>query len=70
MLQCVQYVIWLSIILQESILLDPMFEIPGSDVVSVHVTEDAVNGKMNPHCRRSQTIDEAETKLETRAKVE
>lgn len=47
-----------------------MFEIPGSDVVSVHVTEDAVNGKMNPHCKRSQPIDEAETKLETRAKVE
>lgn len=47
-----------------------MFEIPGSDVVSVHVTEDAVNGKMNPHCKRSQPIDVTETKLETRAEVE
>lgn len=54
----------------ESILLDPMFEIPGSDVVSVHVTEDAVNGKMNPHCIRGRPIDEGEAKMDTRAKVE
>ncbi|KAE9541224.1 hypothetical protein AGLY_004469 [Aphis glycines] len=54
----------------ESILLDPMFEIPGSDVVSVHVTEDAVNGKMNPHCIRGRPIDEREAKMDTRAKVE
>ncbi|XP_025418970.1 uncharacterized protein LOC112689464 [Sipha flava] len=32
-------------IVNESILLDPLFEIPGSDVNSVHVTEDAVNVK-------------------------
>lgn len=47
-----------------------MFEIPGSDVVSVHVTEDAVNGKMNPHCIRGRPIDEGEAKMDTRAKVE
>lgn len=47
-----------------------MYEIPGSDVVSVHVTEDAVNGKMNPHCTRSNPIDESEAKMESRAKVE
>lgn len=47
-----------------------MYEIPGSDVVSVHVTEDAVNGKMNPHCIRNRPIDETEAKMETRAKVE
>ncbi|VVC28433.1 Clp ATPase, C-terminal,AAA+ ATPase domain,P-loop containing nucleoside triphosphate hydrolase,ATPase, AAA- [Cinara cedri] len=54
----------------ESILLDPMFEIPGSDVVSVHVTEDAVNGKMNPHCIRGKPIDEGDANMDTRAKVE
>lgn len=46
-----------------------MFEIPGSDVVSVHVTEDAVNGKMNPHCIRGRPIDE-EVKMDARVKVE
>jgi ATP-dependent Clp protease ATP-binding subunit ClpX len=34
--------------IMESLLLDAMFEIPGSDIVSVHVTEDAVNGTCNP----------------------
>jgi len=47
-----------------------MYEIPGSDVVSVHVTEDAVNGKMNPHCIRGHPIDEGEANMDTRAKVE
>lgn len=47
-----------------------MFEIPGSDVVSVHVTEDAVHGKMNPHCIRGRPIDEGEVKMDARAKVE
>ncbi|XP_050521202.1 ATP-dependent Clp protease ATP-binding subunit clpX-like, mitochondrial isoform X2 [Daktulosphaira vitifoliae] len=54
----------------ESILLDPMFEIPGSDVVSVHVTEDAVNGKNNPYCIRGRPIDESEANMDTRAEVE
>lgn len=64
------YFIVYTSFLQESILLDPMFEIPGSDVVSVHVTEDAVNGKMNPHCTRGQSMNEGESKIITRAKVE
>jgi len=34
--------------IMESLLLDAMFEIPGSDIVSVHVTEDAVLGKSLP----------------------
>ncbi|XP_050440719.1 ATP-dependent Clp protease ATP-binding subunit clpX-like, mitochondrial [Adelges cooleyi] len=54
----------------ETILLDPMFEIPGSDVVSVHVTEDAVNGKNNPHCIRGRPLDESEANMDTRAEVE
>jgi ATP-dependent Clp protease ATP-binding subunit ClpX len=32
----------------ESILLEPMFEIPGSDVTSVHITEGVVNGHYEP----------------------
>jgi len=32
----------------ESILLDPMFEIPGSDVTSVHITEGVVHGHYSP----------------------
>jgi len=34
--------------IMETLLLDAMFEIPGSDIVSVHVTEDAVLGKNQP----------------------
>ncbi|CAG7671783.1 unnamed protein product [Allacma fusca] len=32
----------------ENILLDPMFEIPGSDVTSVHITSGVVSGNYNP----------------------
>jgi len=32
----------------ENILLEPMFEIPGSDVTSVHITEGVVQGNFNP----------------------
>jgi len=35
-----------------------MFEIPESDIVHVHVTEDAINGKTNLHYTRSQPIKE------------
>ena len=31
--------------IMERILLDPMFEVPGSDVVEVIITEDAVHGR-------------------------
>lgn len=30
--------------IMENLLLDPMFEVPGSDIKSVHITEDSVNG--------------------------
>jgi hypothetical protein len=46
-----------------------MFEIPGFDVVNVHVTEDAVNGKINSHCIRVRPIGEWEVKIDTRTKV-
>ena len=38
----------LPFLLKETLLLEAMFEIPGSDIVSVHVTEDCVNGKCDP----------------------
>lgn len=31
-------------LLQETLLLQPMFEAPGSDIVSVHITKDVVKG--------------------------
>jgi len=46
--------------IMESLLLDTMFEIPDSDIVSVHVTEDAVLGKGLPlyiHSTQSATND-------------
>lgn len=39
-------------------LLDPMFEIPGSDVVGVHITEDAVNGLSPPVYIRGKPVAE------------
>ncbi|CAG2110176.1 unnamed protein product, partial [Medioppia subpectinata] len=39
----------------ETILLEPMFEIPGTDVSSVHITEDVVLGKSKPQYVRSST---------------
>jgi len=40
--------------------LDAMFEIPGSEIVSVEVTEDAVNGKSPPiyHYAQNATASE------------
>ncbi|XP_054160665.1 ATP-dependent Clp protease ATP-binding subunit clpX-like, mitochondrial [Oppia nitens] len=39
----------------ENILLEPMFDIPGSDVSSVHITEDVVLGKAKPQYVRSSS---------------
>jgi hypothetical protein len=58
---------------QEKILLDPMFEIPGSDVMSVHITEDVVNGTSPPVYIRgkpvSQVEEEQTIEVQARAKV-
>lgn len=43
--------------LQENLLLEPMFEIPGSDIVSVHVTEQCVKNKTRPVYIRGKPID-------------
>lgn len=34
--------------LQEKLLLDPMFEVPHSDIVAVEINEDVVMGKTSP----------------------
>lgn len=34
--------------IMESLLLEPMFEVPGSDIVSVHITEQCVKGVEKP----------------------
>jgi len=41
----------------ESILLEPMFEIPGSDVTSVHINEDVVLGRHAPIYTRNLSAD-------------
>jgi len=44
----------------EKLLLDAMFEIPGSEIVSVEVTEDAVNGKSPPIYHYAQNASASE----------
>lgn len=45
--------------LQEIILLDPMFEIPGSNITSVEINEEVVTGSSGPkYVRTSEDNDE------------
>lgn len=44
----------------ETILLDPMFEIPGSDIASVHVTEEVVKDKSKPIYVHGRAIENEE----------
>lgn len=42
--------------IMETLLLEPMFEVPGSDVQTVHITEDCVRGQSEPeYIRRNQS---------------
>uniref|UniRef100_A0A224X9C6 Putative atp-dependent clp protease atp-binding subunit clpx-like mitochondrial isoform x2 n=1 Tax=Panstrongylus lignarius TaxID=156445 RepID=A0A224X9C6_9HEMI len=43
--------------IMENLLLETMFEIPGSDIVSVHVTEQCVRNKSSPVYIRGKPID-------------
>ncbi|KAH6938864.1 hypothetical protein HPB50_013827 [Hyalomma asiaticum] len=43
--------------IMETILLEPMFEIPGSDVTSVHITHDCAMGKCAPLYIRGRPIE-------------
>lgn len=51
----------------EKLLLDAMFEIPGSDIISVEVTEDAVNGKAPPIFHYAQTTTTTTTTTDNSA---
>ncbi|XP_060825696.1 ATP-dependent Clp protease ATP-binding subunit clpX-like, mitochondrial isoform X3 [Bombus pascuorum] len=46
--------------IMESLLLEPMFEVPGSDVMSVHVTEGCVRGQEKPQYIRRGDVTEEE----------
>ncbi|XP_076646738.1 caseinolytic protease chaperone subunit isoform X3 [Halictus rubicundus] len=46
--------------IMESLLLEPMFEVPGSDVMSVHVTEGCVQGQEKPQYIRKGDATEEE----------
>ena len=42
------YIIILVFCLQETILLDPMFDVPGTDIVDVIITDEVIKGKEKP----------------------
>lgn len=45
--------------IMESLLLEPMFDVPGSDVLTVHVTEGCVRGDDKPqYIRKTETSEE------------
>jgi len=54
----------------EKLLLDAMFEIPGSEIISVEVTEDAVNGKAAPIFHYAQTTATTTTTTDTGSEEE
>jgi len=54
--------------IMENLLLETMFEIPGSDVVSVHVTEDCVKNNTKPVYIRGKPV-EVEQPIELRAEA-
>lgn len=50
--------------IQESLLLEPMFEIPGSNITGVHITDDYVEGRSGPVYVRNSTGTETSTEDE------
>lgn len=49
---------------QETLLLEPMFEVPGSQISGVHVTKDYVLGHSGPVYIRSTPVTDAATEEE------
>lgn len=48
--------------IMENLLLDPMFEVPGSDVKTVHITEECVKGECLPeYIKRSTSSSDSDT---------
>ena len=52
------------VLLQERLLLDPMFDVPASDIIGVCIDEDVVRGKKKPHYIRKPPISSADSKDE------
>lgn len=50
--------------IMESLLLDPMFDVPGSDVLTVHVTEGCVRGQEKPQYEKRVGETAAEDELQ------
>merc|ERR1711881_264405 len=46
--------------IMERLLLDPMFDVPASDIIGVCIDEDVVRGKKSPHYIRKPPIYEKE----------
>ncbi|XP_058806249.1 ATP-dependent Clp protease ATP-binding subunit clpX-like, mitochondrial isoform X2 [Phymastichus coffea] len=55
--------------IMESLLLDPMFDVPGSDVITVHVTEGCVRGVDKPEYVRRETTSSTEEELQQAQQV-
>ncbi|XP_042242516.1 ATP-dependent Clp protease ATP-binding subunit ClpX-like [Homarus americanus] len=53
--------------IMENLLLDAMFEIPGSDIVSVHLTGEAVRGEASPIYIHGQPVSSEEDQEEEQA---
>nr|XP_046199327.1 ATP-dependent Clp protease ATP-binding subunit clpX-like, mitochondrial isoform X2 [Oncorhynchus gorbuscha] len=51
--------------IMERLLLEPMFEVPCSDIVSVELTEDVVLGKSEPHYVRAPAKEAAEEEYDS-----
>ena len=45
------------LVLQEKLLLEPMFEVPCSDIMAVELSRDVVQGKTEPRYTRSVQTD-------------
>jgi len=50
--------------IMERLLLDPMFDVPASDIIGVCIDEDVVRGKKKPHYIRKPPISPADSKDE------
>ncbi len=54
-----------NFVFQERLLLEPMFEVPGSNVKSVHIDEDTVLGKQAPCYKYHTDSDSSSGSKET-----
>lgn len=57
----------MHILSQERLLLDPMFDVPASDIIGVCIDEDVVRGKKAPHYIRKPPVTTAQSKDEDTA---